>query len=540
MNADALDSDASKVRSDVASHAPATPVVERAQRDETTPSPSPFAESSASVSELVEVTTSTERPANSDWRRRYARYLTITDAITIVWVVFGTQIAWLGLDADIDTRTNLRLGDFSYWVFSSLLVILWLGALTLNDTRNYRVIGTGSAEYKRIFDASFALFGGIAILAFLLRIDVARGFLLLSLPLGVLLLFAERWLWRQWLAAQRASGKYSARVLLVGSPDSIAQVANELKRTPTAGYFVVGACGPTGVIGDMIPGTNIPIMGSVSAIERAITETCADTVVITSTDDLPPNKVKEISWGLEAGRQHLVLAPNIVDIAGPRIHTRPVAGLPLIHVETPRFSRGERALKRTFDIIAAGVALVVFSLVLVGVALAVKLTSQGPVLYKHERIGLHGKPFRMLKFRSMRVGADVELARLLDEQGTSTQPLFKVMNDPRITPIGRFIRKYSLDEFPQLFNVLGGTMSIVGPRPQIAAEVALYSDAARRRLLARPGITGLWQVSGRSSLDWDQTVRLDLYYVENWSLIGDVTILLRTIRAVVRPGHTAS
>lgn len=552
VNADALDSDVSKLRPEVASPAPppgeraprdettplTTPPVERAQRDETTPQLSSVAKPPASVTELVEVTTTTKPPA-SDWRRRYARYLTITDAITIVWIVFGTQIAWLGLDADLNTRNNLRLGDFSYWVFSFLLVILWLSVLALNDTRNYRVIGTGSTEYKRIFDASFALFGGIAILAFLLRIDVARGFLLLSLPLGVLLLFVERWLWRHWLASQRASGAYSARVLLVGSHCTIAQVANELRRSPSAGYFVVGACGPTGVIGDMIPGTAIPIMGSVSAIDRAIAETGADTVVITSTDDLPSNKVKEISWGLEAGRQHLVLAPNIVDIAGPRIHTRPVAGLPLIHVETPRFTRGERALKRTFDLVAASAALIVFSPVLVGVALAVKLTSQGPVLYRQERIGLNGKPFRMLKFRSMRVGADAELASLLREQGTSTQPLFKVTNDPRITPTGRFIRKHSLDEFPQLFNVLGGSMSIVGPRPQIAAEVALYSDTARRRLLARPGITGLWQVSGRSSLSWDEAVRLDIYYVENWSLIGDVSILLKTIRAVAAPGKTA-
>ena len=302
---------------------------------------------------------------------------------------------------------------------------------------------------------------------------------------------------------------------------------------------MVGACGPTGVIGGTITGTHIPFMGSVNAVDRAITETRADTVVITSTEDLPPNKVKEISWGLEAGKQHLVLALNIVDIAGPRIHTRPVAGLPLIHVETPRFTRAQRTLKRTFDVVAASVAIIFFSLVLVAVALTVKLTSPGPVLYRQERIGLDGKPFSMLKFRSMTVGADAELAKLLEEQGTSTQPLFKVTNDPRITPIGRFIRKYSLDEFPQLFNVLGGSMSIVGPRPQIAAEVALYSDAARRRLLARPGITGLWQVSGRSSLTWDQAVRLDLYYVENWSLMGDISILLRTARAVVLPGDTA-
>jgi lipopolysaccharide/colanic/teichoic acid biosynthesis glycosyltransferase len=177
--------------------------------------------------------------------------------------------------------------------------------------------------------------------------------------------------------------------------------------------------------------------------------------------------------------------------------------------------------------------------VLATVAIVVKSTSPGPVLFRHERIGREGQPFAMLKFRSMRVGADAELAKLLEAQGTSTQPLFKVKDDPRITPAGRILRKYSLDELPQLFNVLTGSMSLVGPRPQVAAEVALYTDAARRRLLARPGITGLWQVSGRSTLDWEDAVRLDLYYVENWSLIGDLAILIKTVRAVVVPGEAA-
>jgi exopolysaccharide biosynthesis polyprenyl glycosylphosphotransferase len=288
-----------------------------------------------------------------------------------------------------------------------------------------------------------------------------------------------------------------------------------------------------------VPGTTIPMLGSVSAIDRAMALTRADTVAVTSTDELPPDKVKEISWGLESGHQHLVLAPSIVDIAGPRLHTRPVAGLPLIHVETPRFSFGQRVLKRMLDLMGAIAMVMVLSPVLVAVAVAVKVTSEGPLLYRQERIGQHGRPFQMLKFRSMRVGADGELKALLAAQGTDHKPLFKIRDDPRVTPVGRFIRRYSLDELPQLFNVLGGSMSLVGPRPQIAPEVALYTDAARRRLLARPGLTGLWQVSGRSSLDWEDAVRLDLYYVENWSLVGDLAILFKTAKAVLVPGETA-
>lgn len=473
--------------------------------------------------------------AGENWRRRYARRLWITDVIVLIWVVYGTQILWLG----IEPVEVSGLGELSYWLFSAALVVCWTIALALSDTRSYRVIGIGNTEYVRVADASLRLFGLIAIVAFLFRIDVARGFLLISLPLGIVVLVLARWLWRQWLAAKRSVGEYSARVLLIGSEESVAQIARELGRYSTAGYQVVGACVPTGRIAGTIEGTTIPIMGSVNAVERAIATTGADTVAVTSTDDLPPSKVKQISWNLEAGRQHLVLAPSIVDIAGPRIHTRPVAGLPLIHVETPRFSAGQRITKRTFDVVVSSIIIVLLSPVLVVLAAIVKMTSEGPVLFRHERIGLKGEPFEIYKFRSMRVGAEAELAGLLEVQGTSTEPLFKVKDDPRITPVGRFIRKYSLDELPQLFNVVGGSMSLVGPRPQVAAEVALYSEPARRRLLARPGITGLWQVSGRSSLSWDEAVKLDLYYVENWSLLGDLAILVKTGRVVLAPGEAA-
>lgn len=491
--------------------------------------------SPAGESEVVTQTVRTPR-----WRAAFARRLWISDLLALVWVVYGTQIAWFGLgNAELSLREDTRFTDISYWFFSAILIAAWMWALAFVDSRSDRVIGLGSTEFIRIATASFRLFGVIAIVAFLFRIDLARGFLLISLPAGILVLLLERWLWRQWLRMQRRGGHYSARVLLVGSEVSVAHLARELARNPESGYRVVGACIPSGKIADTVLGTEIPVMGSVDAVTRAISATGADTVAVTSTDELPPDKVKEISWSLEAGKQHLILAPSIIDIAGPRIHMRPVSGLPLMHVETPRFSRGQRFVKRMFDIFCTSIIVLLLTPVLVAVALAVKFTSKGPLLYKQERIGRSGEPFYMLKFRSMRVGADKELAALLEAQGTSETPLFKIQNDPRITPVGRIIRRYSLDELPQLVNVLGGSMSLVGPRPQIAAEVALYDSAARRRLLARPGITGLWQVSGRSTLGWDQTVRLDLYYVENWSLLGDVSILAKTARAVLAPGESA-
>lgn len=511
--------------------------------DATSPSPDRTGRSVPKSAEQSMTAPAIGSPSRLDWRRRFTRNLWITDLFVLIWVVYGTQIAWLGFDEmRVATGGGIEnvLPDISYTLFSAILIALWMWSLSLIDSRSHRVIGTGTTEYVRVARTSFALFGAIAIVAFLTQIDVARGYLLISLPLGIGILVYSRWLWRQWLISIRRHGaSYSARVLLVGSVRSVASIASELLRAPDAGYHVIGACIPRDALSATVPGTDIPVLGEVEAVEKIIGTIDADTVVVTSSGDLLPGAVKRISWALEPGRQHLVLAPSITDIAGPRIHTRPVSGLPLIHVETPRFSSGQRFTKRFADIVGSVVLIALLSPILVAVAIAVKVSSRGPLLYRQERIGLNGEQFNMLKFRSMRTGADSELKGLLEAQGTSAQPLFKVKDDPRITPVGKFIRKFSLDELPQFFNVLAGTMSLVGPRPQVAAEVALYSDSARRRLLAQPGITGLWQVSGRSTMSWDETVRLDLYYVENWSLLGDISIFFKTFKAVLAPGESA-
>jgi exopolysaccharide biosynthesis polyprenyl glycosylphosphotransferase len=470
-----------------------------------------------------------------DWRRQYARQVAFTDLIVLVWAVFGTQLVWFGLgSAEVSIREDSRLSDISYWTFSTLLVAVWMILLATFDTRGYRVIGAGSLEYKRIFELSVRLFGAIAILAFLLRVDVARGYLLIAFPLGILVLCLSRWLWRKWLIAKRANGEWVARVLLVGSEQSVATIARELSRSAGAGYHVVGACVPSGRIADTIEGTEIPVMGSVDAVERAMQACNADTVAVTSTDDLPADKVKQISWSLQPGREHLVLAPSIVDIAGPRLMTRPVSGLPLIHVETPRFTLGQRIVKRTVDLVLTGVGIALLSPVLLMLALLVRLDSPGPVLFRQTRVGLRGETFTMLKFRSMVIDAEERLQALRDQaRDAGNDVMFKMKDDPRITRIGGFMRRFSLDELPQLFNVFGGSMSLIGPRPPLVHEVELYDPHVHRRFLAKPGITGLWQVSGRSNLSWDDTVRLDLYYVENWSLTGDVAILAKTVKAVL-------
>jgi exopolysaccharide biosynthesis polyprenyl glycosylphosphotransferase len=477
----------------------------------------------------------TEVNSASVWSTIYARRVAITDVAVIAWAVIGSQILWFG-SFDSTLNVSKYRGGFalSYSFISLVVIVVWVVALAIFATRDSRVVGTGSAEYRRVIDATLRLFGLIAILAFLFKIDLARGFIITALPVGLLALLASRWMWRQWLSVERLSGRFVSRVILVGSHASVVAIARDLQRQPLAGYLVVGACVPGDVVSIILPSGTIPVTGSLDNVQQAMAATGADTVIVTSSDDLPPERIRELSWSLEPGRQHLVLAPSLTDIGGPRIHTRPVAGLPLIHVETPRYEGAKLFYKRGFDIVASALLILVLAPVLIAIAAIVRLSTPGPLLFRQERVGLNGKRFDMLKFRSMVVDAEQRLAELRSQQRSEGNiVMFKMRDDPRITPIGRVLRRYSLDELPQLFNVLVGSMSLVGPRPPLDREVAVYENHVHRRFLVKPGITGLWQVSGRSSLSWEDTVRLDLYYVENWSITGDVVILWRTAKAVV-------
>jgi exopolysaccharide biosynthesis polyprenyl glycosylphosphotransferase len=259
-----------------------------------------------------------------------------------------------------------------------------------------------------------------------------------------------------------------------------------------------------------------------------------DTVIVAGQPRGGSRYIRDLGWALEGTATDLVLASRLTDVAGPRIHFRPVEGLPLIHVEIPQFEGGKHVLKRMLDIVLAGAALVVLAVPMLIVGLLVRMDSSGPALFRQDRVGRNGSTFKMLKFRSMVVDAEARLAELNDKnEGNGL--LFKVKDDPRVTRIGRVIRKFSIDEFPQLWNVLVGEMSLVGPRPPLRREVDGYESHVHRRLYIKPGLTGMWQVNGRSDLSWEESVRLDLYYVENWSLTGDLVILWRTARVLLHP-----
>ena len=471
--------------------------------------------------------------AANNWERAYQRRLLVTDSIVVVWVVLGAQLIWFGQDS---ATVPVRLFGFvDYWVVSIVLAVGWMISINVNGSRDARVLGTGSREYQLVFNATFAWFGIVAILSTLFKIDIARGYLTIAFPLGIALLLLSRKMWRSWLVARRLqNGSYSARVMIIGSAPAVSTMVRELRRNPDAGYHVVGVCIPEGsaLAADIDP--EGLMFGSLETPVDDLRRAGGNTIAVAGGDRLRTKAIRQISWQLASGIEHLIVSPNLIDIAGPRIHTRPVSGLSLIHVETPRYAGTRRFLKESLDFLGALVLVILSSPILLAVAVAVRLSTPGPVLFRQERIGLNGKPFKMLKFRSMVVDAEEQLTALVDTQtDAGNAVMFKLTSDPRVTLVGKWLRRFSIDELPQFFNVLKRDMSLVGPRPPLPSEVANYEQDVHRRFLVRPGITGLWQVSGRSNLDWEESVRLDLYYVENWSAVGDLQILWRTARAVL-------
>lgn len=477
-----------------------------------------------------------ERSGQGRWQARYGRQLRITDAIVVGGTIAVAQLIrfdGLNNDAPLNWAGGARV---EYSVISTLLGLAWLGFLMVGSAWSPGVIGTGFEEYRRLIGATMRLFGLIAIVSLLFRIEFARGYLAIAFPVGLLGLILNRLWWRRFAARQHHEGRFLTSVLVVGRHDSARQIMRCFERDRGAGYCVVGVYTPydseDADIGEFEE-TGLPVLGEESSIIDAVEATGADTVAIAATEQLGTHGINDLLWQLAPRGIDLVVAPGVVDIADQRLSIRPVSNLPLLHIGRPQYDRAKSFGRWVFDITFATTALLAALPVMVATAIAIKLTSRGPVFYKSERIGLNGKSFRMIKFRSMSVDADRDLATLLPEND-GAGPLFKMRDDPRVTPVGRFLRKYSLDELPQFINVLRGEMSVVGPRPPLPVEVERYDRKVRRRLLVKPGLTGLWQVSGRSDLSWEESVRLDLSYVENWSMLQDLLIIKKTIFAVAR------
>ena len=492
------------------------------------PTPRPSAIAAVAGPAVVAPATTSGR----HWLRFLTSCLRATDALLIVVTVFaGYLLRSNGVAPFAPSDYNGRSITLAL-----LLLVLWTGALEIYRTRDPKMLGVGAEEYKAVASASLRVFGFLAIVFVVLRLDPAGAFYIATLPAGLAALMGNRWVFRRWLTHEQAKGHYLSKAIVIGEAEDVRYVIKQIGKKSRAVYEILGASlpGARRGAGLNVDGQHVPVLSSTDDVVRTVGRTGANAVIVAGPLPGGNQFIRELGWRLEEHSAEMVLASTLTNVAGPRIHWRPVEGLPLMHVDIPHYSGAKHVLKRAVDIAASALALLILSPVLLALGLIIRHDSPGPVFFLQERVGKEGRSFRMVKFRSMVTTAESDLAALV-AQNQGAGVLFKLQNDPRVTKCGRWMRKYSLDELPQFFNVLMGNMSLVGPRPPLAREVSGYERHTRRRLLIKPGITGLWQINGRSDLPWDDAVRLDLYYVENWSIAGDVMIMWRTFRAMLQP-----
>jgi len=418
-----------------------------------------------------------------------------------------------------------------YLALSLSLPLIWLCVVALAGGYDSRFIGVGTDEFRRVLHAGVSLTAVVAILAYATKTDIARGYVVIALPCLTIFDLGARFALRKRLHRRRHLGSCMRRVVAVGHTKVVAQLVTELRRETYHGLSVVAACvaGPEG--DDEVDG--IPLVGGLRNVASVVKRFNADTVAVLACPEMSGVRLRELAWELEKTGTDLCVAPALLDVAGPRTTIRPVAGLPLLHVDHPEFTGTKQVIKDGFDKVLGLSALALLAPAFLAVGLAIRFSDGGPAFFRQTRVGRDGRAFTVYKFRTMVLGAEdrkAELEAINEKDGL----LFKIRNDPRITTVGGWLRRWSVDELPQLINVVRGDMSLVGPRPALPDEAARYGDYVRRRLVVKPGLTGLWQVNGRSDLSWEESVRLDLRYVENWSLILDLQILWKTCSAVLR------
>lgn len=477
--------------------------------------------------------------SGAPWAVRYRRRLLGFDAALIALAVVSAAIVEVFRDGLDKTAEGLAAAE-TYPLLENIgypvgIGVLWAICLAFNRTRELSVVGTGATEYKRVLNGTVLTFTLIALIISITGHQNMRSYFFVALPGGALGLLASRFTLRRWLMRQRRQGRYLSRAIVVGSRDDVRYVIGRIDEKPGALYDVVGAVVDDDDAAGIIVGSRVvPIVSGLDDVSRAVWRMNVESVIVAGDPRQGTDYVRDLGWSLEGRATELVIASRLANVAGPRIHFRPVEGLPLMHVELPQFDGPKHVMKRATDIVLSGFAILVTLPLLALIAILVRAEGPGPVLFRQTRVGRDGQQFTMLKFRTMCVDAE---ERLLELQAHSEGAglLFKMRDDPRVTRTGKVLRKYSLDELPQLFNILLGSMSIVGPRPPLPREVDGYASHVHRRLYIKPGLTGMWQVNGRSDLSWEESVRLDLYYVENWSMTVDFVLMWRTVKVLLKP-----
>ena len=442
--------------------------------------------------------------------------------------------------------TIVRSMPFELFLFCFSLI--WVLCLALAGTYHRHLMADGYELYAKIINASLLTVLLYCSLSFTLNLDLPRTALITAPVIAFFLAVIERWQMRMSLHRNRRNGRCKYKTVLVGSSAGINAALRTMADYSNWGYEPIAVCPIEAdlhepdayVVTSFVPNPNIPGADTLKVIpfNSAFPRTCeslgVQEVYIADVLSRDSEMLHGMSLAIESLGMELALSVSLADISGHRLYLRNTTEQPVLLASLPQYTNSAYAVKRVLDIVCSALTLIISSPLMLGVAIAIKLDDGGPVFFSQTRIGLHGRPFKMYKFRSMVTNAEELKKKLAEENGQSDRFIFKMKDDPRITKIGHFIRKTSLDEFPQFLNVLKGDMSLVGPRPALPEEVARYGSLYSARLLVKPGITGPWQVSGRSDLSQEQSEYLDVSYIENWSITGDLAILAKTVLVVFR------
>ncbi|MFE7130116.1 sugar transferase [Streptomyces sp. NPDC057638] len=459
-----------------------------------------------------------------DWEERYRRTVITGDMVATAVVVAAIGSFFGSRDA---ANWHEKWGILAFG--TELLV---LGALAVSRSWAPAVLGQGAEEFRRLGRSLFAAAVVLALGGIAFTSQNIKLWIFVAIPAIALVTMIERYLLRLWLHKQRKEGRCLRPVLAAGSAATLSDLISRARKFPHLGWRVDAVCTTDGLghDGDHLDG--VPVVGRLADVADHVRRGGYRVVAVTPDPHWSPDRLQRLAWNLEGSDAEMVVAPVLMEVAGPRLHVDAVLGIPLLRVSMPTFTGGRRVVKAVVDRMGAAVLLLVFAPLMALVGLCVAMDSRGGVFYRQRRVGKDGQEFMILKFRTMVPGAHGAKAGLA-HRNEGAGVMFKLRRDPRVTRVGSVLRRYSIDELPQLFNVLTGSMSLVGPRPPLPEESAEYGPDIRRRLLVKPGLTGLWQISGRSDLPWEEAVRLDLRYVEDWSLALDTVILWKTLRAVV-------
>jgi exopolysaccharide biosynthesis polyprenyl glycosylphosphotransferase len=465
--------------------------------------------------------------------RDYSRGVLLVDSLVLLATSLLVYLQNYGTFQNVDNLNDeglLRVNVSPQFVGAGLL-LSWLISLSIFRSRDSKIVGSDFIEYRRVLNATLSVLGFLAFVSLYFKVDVSRVYVTEVLVIGLAALLLSRRLGRNWLNKQRKQGNFTRRVAIYGPSSELELELQKYSSHKESEFEPIMTIEDNKLLVLKYLNSDKTKTVDLEHLPEVLAEDNIELLQVVGSGPSSAKMHKKLYWALDGWDISFVVSPAITGVSSSKLTTRVIAGSPLIKISSTKFSGPQYAMKTVMDLVLGSLAFLVSMPIVLVAALFVKLEDKGPAFFTQTRVGLNGKHFTMYKIRSMKVGAELEHAerqQAVADKLTNSN-MYKDPEDPRVTKVGKFIRKFSIDELPQFLNVIKGDMSLVGPRPPLLSEVEEWKQHEVRRLLVKPGVTGPWQIGGRSLLTWEETVAIDLSYVENWTVLNDLSIIFKTI-----------